>query len=232
MINKHQILLIEDDQPLAELVADFLEQHEFDVTIAEDGQNALTLLANNPIDLILCDVMLPDQDGFSLIKELLSIGQYPVLFMTALSDTRSEINGLDLGASDYLIKPIDPPKLLARVRANLRKVKQPESTDVIKLHDLTLNHSHMTVTYKQQLLPLTNQEFELLWYFASRGDSLVSRETLFIDIIGRDYDGLDRAADLRISRLRKKLETIGATDLRIESIRGKGYIFYFWKTIR
>ncbi|WP_185967965.1 response regulator transcription factor [Thalassotalea sp. PS06] len=224
----YKLLLIEDDIPLAELVSDFLNDYEFEVTCVNSGQEALKVVSENQYDLILCDIMLPDMDGFELLPNLPFGPQVPILFLTAMTDSMSQIKGLNAGAADYILKPVDPEVLLARVRANIRMVERRGQATSLTLGNLFLDKTTATATYHGKALDLTAQDFAIIWYFAQRGDDVVDRDSLFTDIIGRTYDGKDRAADLRISRLRKKLSAVGLDELTIISIRNKGYVFKYW----
>lgn len=231
-MTKFNILLIEDDVPLAELTSEFLNEFEFTTTWVETGADAKQAVKESQFDLIICDVNLPDALGFDLISEFNLPFNFPILFLTALSDNNSQIHGLNSGACDYIVKPVEPELLLARVRAHLRHSHPAAVGDVIQIHQLHLDNVHKHLEYKGQDVKLTNQEFDLLWFFVSRGDSIIARETIFSDLIGRPYDGADRAADLRISRFRKKMDSLGLHELSIESIRNQGYLFNYWaKTV-
>ncbi|WP_394175849.1 response regulator transcription factor [Thalassotalea litorea] len=227
-VKNYHLLLIEDDIPLAELVSDYLNDYEFAVTCVHSGQEAIEQAQNAAFDLILCDIMLPDIDGFELLPNLDIGPQVPVLYLTAMTDSMSQIKGLNAGAADYILKPVDPEVLLARIRANIRMMERRTQATSLTLGNLFLDKTTAQATYYGKRLDLTAQDFEIIWYFAQRGDDIVDRDSLFEDIIGRSYDGKDRAADLRISRLRKKLSTVGLEELSIVSIRNKGYVFKYW----
>ncbi|MDN3651841.1 response regulator transcription factor [Thalassotalea ponticola] len=227
-VKNYDLLLIEDDLPLAELVSDYLSDFEFNVVCVNDGENALRQIQQNRFDIILCDIMLPDTDGFNLLPSFLSNPHVPVLFLTAMTDSSSQVKGLNAGACDYILKPVDPEVLLARVRANIRMVERRALASSLTLGNLSLDKTTSQAKYCGETLDLTAQEFEVIWYFAQRGDDVVDRDSLFTDLIGRSYDGKDRAADLRISRLRKKLLAAGFDELTIVSIRSKGYVFKYW----
>ncbi|SET24472.1 response regulator transcription factor [Thalassotalea agarivorans] len=230
MAQQYQILLIEDDLPLAELVVDFLQDYEFAVTHAVNGEDALTQSIET-FDLIICDVMLPDCEGFELIPRLNVPEQTPVLFLTAVIDDHSQIKGLEIGAADYILKPVSPEVLLARVRANIRLHERRNYSNVIALGELKLDKTLEEIHYLGQTLELTRQEYEILSFFIDQGNTTISRDELFEKVIGRPYDGQDRAADLRISRLRKKLSALDFDELSIDSIRNKGYRFKYWAHI-
>ena len=218
------ILLIEDDLPLAELVIDFLQSHQFSLQHIDSLAAWQSFSKQQSIDLILCDLDLPDVHGFTLYQELKSSFDCPLLFFTATGDIDSQIKGLDLGASDYLIKPVDPRILLARINAALRS-NQPENDDVISIGNLHLNRTNFSSKFSGRPIQLTNHEFELLWIFARNYGVILDRDFLFKESIGRDYNGQDRTLDARISRLRKKLDDFNVPSLTIKTIWGKGYLF-------
>lgn len=224
------ILLIEDDLPLAGLIQEYLDSQGYQITHIAKGLDVHTLPEENSYDLILCDVMLPDIDGFNLSNILEEKFLCPIIFLTALSDDEDQIKGLELGAIDYIVKPVEPNVLLARIRANLRKAQAHVSQDKIVISDLVLDKKNKTVTLDGQLLDLTSQDFELFWIFAQNQGKLLSREFLFQAIIGREYNGLDRTVDARTSRLRSKLESFAIPGLIIRTVWGKGYLFTYTKS--
>ncbi len=221
--DKH-ILLIEDDVPLAELVADFLAEKGFEITTAVNGAQAVKYCHEMVFDMIICDLMLPDTHGFKLAERVCGDQHCPLIFLTAVSDDTTHISGLELGAVDFITKPVRPPVLLARINAHLRKQPVVEEAAMVELGEYKLDHRAKGLYRAGAPIPLTNQEFDILWLFIKYSDSPISREFMFQQIVGRPYDGSDRAADLKISRLRKKLQQSGCGNLHIRTIRGRGYI--------
>ncbi len=226
-----KILLIEDDLPLAELIQEYLEAQGYQLTHLAKGLEVKQLGPEHQFDLILCDVMLPDIDGFNLNSILQEKFQCPIIFLTALSDDEDQIKGLELGAIDYIVKPVEPNVLLARIRANLRKTQSQTASDNITIADLVLDKNNQIVTLNESPLDLTSQDFELLWVFAQNQGKILSREFLFQAIIGREYNGLDRTVDARTSRLRKKIEDFNIPGLVIRTVWGKGYLFTYTKAL-
>lgn len=222
-----QILLIEDDLALAELVCTYLEQEGYNLVHLDNAEDALLRQDSDEFDLIICDVMLPGQDGFSIYPQLSATYPCPIIFLTALDNHQAQIRGLDLGANDYLLKPVVPPLLLARIRANLRKLQSNTGRNSLKLHNLLLNPNVQQVSLDDEALSFTTKEFALLWVFALHAGKVLSREFLFEQFVGREYDGLDRAIDLKISRLRKRLDELNVPGLSITTIHGKGYLFNY-----
>ncbi|WP_026375801.1 response regulator transcription factor [Aestuariibacter salexigens] len=219
-----RILLIEDDVALASLIDEFLQEQGAQVTTVHNGAEAIRTGQRHQYDLIICDVMLPDLHGFQLAQRLRLHQSCPLIFLTALGDDDTHLQGLELGAADFITKPVKPAILLARIKNNLNKHAVKASVTSLAFGPYQLNERSKTVTRHSEPVNLTNQEFDLLHFFVRYCDGPVSREFLFLQIVGRPYDGSDRAADLQVSRLRRKLISCGCDDLAIKTIRGKGYV--------
>jgi DNA-binding response OmpR family regulator len=222
------VFLVEDDTRLSQLTADFLRNHDLKVTQFEDGTDLLAQVRNNRPDIVLLDVMLPGEDGFSLCRTLRQEYAGPILFLTARDTNFDQVLGLELGADDYVIKPVEPRVLLARINALLRRVKKDagsKNQDQLKFGKLRIDRASREVSLDGEPIQLTSHEFDLLWMLAENASELVERERIYSDLIGREYDGLDRSADVRISRLRKKLNDNQKNPQRIKTIWGKGFFF-------
>jgi DNA-binding response OmpR family regulator len=220
------LLLVEDDHKLGTLVSRFLQEQGYQVQWASDAAAALRHCRNQVFDLVICDLMLPDEHGFTLFDRINRDSAMPFIFLTALGDDDSHIEGLDRGAVDYLIKPVEPQVLLARVRAQLRRKKagQPSSRQ-IQLERFVIDASTRVAHSNEQALDLTRQEFELLWLLAQYPNTILGRELLFDAVTERDYDGKDRIVDGRVSRLRRKLEAAPGNLWTIRTVWGRGYMF-------
>lgn len=224
-----RILLIEDDSGLALGICEYLRAQQIQITHVADAGSALT--AQGDYDLVLCDIMLPDGNGLNLLPKLQQRWTCPVLFLTALSSAEEQICGLEAGAADYLCKPIDPSLLLARIRSCLRaSQRQRQPLRQLALHDLVVDFSLNRALLAGKPLQLTSLEFDILCFFMARPGQIISRELLFQHLVGREYDGLDRAIDVRISRLRKHLELLAVQGLSIVTVRGQGYLFNYLPT--
>lgn len=221
------VLLAEDDKRLAELVKDYLEDHEFKVVVEEVGHNVPRCIQDLDPDIVILDIMLPGKDGLTVCKEVRPKYNGPILMLTARDSDMDQVLGLEFGADDYVIKPAEPRVLLARIRALLRRYQQPEKTDVSELRfgSLFIQISSRKVTLEEQDVPLSSHEFDLLTTFARQAGKVLSREYLFNTIYGRPYDGLDRTVDVRISQLRKKLGDNSDNPARIKTVWGRGYLF-------
>ena len=216
------LLIVEDDQRIATLIANFLQKEGFHTQIAFDGKQALSIFSAGNFDLILLDLMLPDTEGTTLAAELKLIKDCPILMLTAIDDELQEVQALDAGIDDYLPKPVQPQRLLARVKALLRRVKVEHSDNDTSL---TVNEISREVSYLGQKVLLTDAEFDLLDFFLKNPNQKISREQLIKGLRGFDYDGLDRSIDMRVSALRKKLNDEHAPYRLIKTIRGFGYLF-------
>ncbi|MFT5585894.1 MAG: DNA-binding response OmpR family regulator [Cognaticolwellia sp.] len=216
-----QILLVEDDPPLAELVSDFLRGHGHKVSVLGRGDQVLEQVGRGAPDAILLDLMLPGLDGLEVCRRLREQG-YPggILMLTARGDTLSEVVGLRQGADDYLAKPVRPQVLLARLEAVLRRV-QPTVSELVRGR-LTLRLHSREVELAGEILDLSTADFDLLVVMAQHAGEVVSRDVLSQALRGIEWDGLDRSVDLRVSRLRRKLGDWGP--MLLKSVRGSGYL--------
>jgi DNA-binding response OmpR family regulator len=224
------ILLIEDDVRLAELTATYLEQNGLRVKVEARGDRALERFAQDKPRLVLLDLLLPGKDGLSICRELRRVQDVPILILTAKDTDLDHVIGLEAGADDYVMKPVDPMVLLARVRALLRRAERGpgaatgERRPDVMLGALRISDTSREVWFDGQAVPLTTQEFELLSLLAHRAGELVSRDEVFRSMRGIDYDGLDRSIDGRVSKLRRKLGDDAAAPTRIKTVWGKGYL--------
>lgn len=219
-----KILIIDDDQALAELLAEYLSSDSLECEIAQDGYSGLEKLRHAHIDLVLLDVMLPGIDGFETLKQLRQFSKTPVLMLTAKGDDFDRILGLELGADDYLPKPFNHRELLARIKAILRRfeyAQQEYNTDSTQIGNLTLDHNSHNVKLNGQEIELTGTEFQFLLYLVEHLAQLVSKETLSQQILGRELMQFDRSIDMHISNLRKKLKSDDS--IQIKTVRGAGY---------
>ena len=220
------ILLVEDDQRLAELVRTYLQSNSFRVAVEHSGERVVERLRSDPPDLVILDLGLPGRDGFAVCKELRSASNVPILILTARDNDIDHVVGLELGADDYVVKPVEPRVLVARINALFRRSKAaigPEPR-LIRFGDLSINAASRAVTIDGRDVGLSSNEFDLLFFLACRAGEIQSRETLYQQLYKREYDGLDRTLDVRISHLRKKLGDAGAPE-RIRTVWGHGYLF-------
>ncbi len=226
MLEQKHILLVEDDRRLAQLVKDFLQAQGFRVDVEEQGNRVVRQVQTLNPSLVILDLMLPGKDGLSICKELRPQFKGPILMLTARDADIDQVLGLEYGADDYVIKPAEPRVLLARIRALLRRYYQQPEEGKAELQFGTL---HIQPALRQAVLAgeainLSSHEFDLLLTLASAAGTILSRDYLFQQIYNREYDGLDRTIDVRISQLRKKLLDDANNPQRIKTIWGKGYV--------
>jgi DNA-binding response OmpR family regulator len=222
------ILLVEDDLRLAELVSRYLGNHGFDMTIVSRGDEVVELVQRDNPDLVILDLGLPGEDGFTICRQLRPAYTNPILILTARDNDIDHVLGLELGADDYVIKPVEPRVLLARIGVLLRRSRPPVASvagKTLSFGRLLINVSSRVVKWNGAAIALSRNEFDLLVYLAGHPGEIQSREQLFKSLYNRDYDGLDRMLDIRISRLRRKLDDDAENPQRIKTIWGQGYLF-------
>ena len=234
MSDNKKIVLVEDDELLANLIKSFLTKYEFDVFVVSDGYEAVDVVLAQQPDLVILDVMLPGQSGMEVCRQIRHKYNGVILMQTALDDDIDQMMGLELGADDYVVKHVQPRLLLSRIRALLRRIApqknvdasvQPKNEDnnVISLDSLIINISLRKVMLDDIEVELTTSEFELLYLLARTPGEPVSRESMTQHLKGYEYDVLDRSLDRQVSRLRKKLKDDIDVPQIIKTIRGKGY---------
>ncbi|MCB1664402.1 MAG: winged helix-turn-helix domain-containing protein [Pseudomonadales bacterium] len=223
-----RLLLIEDDVRLASLVQDYLSHENFAVQVQHHGDTAVAEFDPQQVDIVVLDLMLPGMNGLQVCTHLRQRYAGPILILTAKSSDIDHVMGLELGADDFVTKPIEPPVLLARLRALLRRAKaaapQPKG-EVLRFGSLQLDPQSHQVLLAGEEVELTTQEFELLGLLMRNAGTVLSRDAIYHNLRGIDYDGLDRTVDVRISRLRKKLQDNPEQPFRIRTVWGKGYLF-------
>lgn len=224
-----RILLVEDDERLAELTAEYLSRNELSVSIEPRGDTAETRIIAEQPDLVILDVMLPGKDGFEVCRAVRQQYRGVILMLTARDEDFDQILGLELGADDYIAKPVQPRVLLARIKALLRRLPGnadgEADTESKTFGHFRISQATRTATLNSQTIDLTTAEFDLLWLLASHAGNVLSRDDLLQELRGIGFDGLDRSIDARISRLRKKLNDDPENPTRIKTVRGKGYLF-------
>lgn len=223
---KEKILLVDNEHDIVEFLQYNLEQEGFDVVPAYDGEEALDKLSENP-DLIILDIMMPRLDGFEVFKRIRAREEFnstPIIFLTAKSGEVDEIKGLELGASDYIQKPISPKKLIARVKSNLRKNAGGEKSEPVKIKigPIEIDRENYTVHIDHEEKFLPRKEFEILYFLANNPGRVYSRDALLKEVWGPDVYVVDRTVDVHIRKIREKLDSY--SDM-IETIKGVGYKF-------
>ncbi|HRH77161.1 MAG TPA: response regulator transcription factor [Cellvibrionaceae bacterium] len=221
-----QILLVEDDLRLAHLIAEYLTSQGFKVHTETSGLKVARITADICPDLIILDISLPGKNGLQICQDIRSDYHGPIMFLTARTENAEQIQGLESGADDYVLKPVEPQLLLARIKALLRRYGSDTnvSQQEICLGPLQINLKLRTASRGGETLSLSSHEFDLLVTFAKHAGQVLSREYLFSRVYSRPYDGLDRTIDVRISQLRKKLGEAPDAAHIIKTIWGRGYL--------
>jgi two-component system response regulator CpxR len=226
-VREENALLIDDDVELCSMLQDYLSRHGWVVIARHSGDSGLRAALEGQYKIVLLDVMLPDLDGFEVLRRLRRESAVNVLLLTARGDDVDRIVGLELGADDYLPKPFNPRELVARMRAITRRGSQLETKGVSRrvIAGFTIDGNMRTISFGAQLLELTDVEFLLLGKLLEKPYEIVSREELVEQILERPFRPLDRSIDMHISRLRRKLEALQDFRGGIRAIRNSGYMF-------
>ncbi|MDG1753158.1 MAG: response regulator transcription factor [Thalassotalea sp.] len=228
MKKRYKLLIVEDDKSLAQLTYEFFQQFEFDCQIINEGIQAVNLIIDSHFDLVLLDVMLPDLDGLQVCQQVKGQFKGKIIMLTARTDTLDQVLGLEMGADDYVAKPVEPRLLLAKARAVLRRESETNnknmSQNIIVLNEIEL-HRHRREIYKagKQVL-LTNPEYELFEFLVQNIGVIVNRNQILMHLRGINYDGQNRQIDITVSNLRSKLEDDPSQPTLIKTIRSKGYL--------
>jgi two-component system response regulator RstA len=228
-----RILIVEDDERLASLTKEYLESNGLNVSVEGDGSRAIERIKEEQPDLVVLDLMLPGEDGLAVCRIVRPHYQGPILMLTARTEDLDQVLGLEMGADDYVPKPVRPRVLLARIRALLRRVNEPqEESEVESSSDSRLTFGHLVVDnamreawLADEAIDLTSAEFDLLWLLASHAGQVLTREEIFHQLRGIEYDGQDRSIDVRVSRIRPKVGDDPMNPRRIKTVRSKGYLF-------
>lgn len=230
-----RVLIVEDDERLADLTREYLESNGLTVSVENHGGHAVERIRNEQPDLVVLDLMLPGEDGLSICRRVRPFFPGPIIMLTARTDDLDQVLGLEMGADDYIGKPVQPRVLLARIRALLRRVGDNASVDNgsdsgeepvrLQFNDLVVDRSMREAWLNDESIDLTSAEFDLLWLLASSAGRVLSREEIFTALRGIEYDGQDRSIDVRVSRIRPKIGDDPVHPRRIKTVRSKGYLF-------
>ena len=220
-----KLLLVDDDEDLCELLSEYLTLEGFTVSMIHNGKSALALIKENStqFDAIILDVMLPEMNGFDVLKSIPQDNNTPVLMLTARGEDTDTVLGLELGADDYISKPVSPRVLVARLRAIIRRGNIEQGKDSINLVDLELNETTREVNVAGKAVSLTGAEFNLLVLLTRNAGQVVSRETLASKGLGSALQAYDRRIETHIAQIRRKLGLLENNAERIKTIRGVGY---------
>lgn len=234
MAEKQKILIVDDDENIAELIGLYLNKECFDTHIVNDGEAAIKAVSEYNPNIVLLDIMLPGIDGYEVLREIRKTSKLPVIMLSAKGETFDKVLGLELGADDYIMKPFDSKEMVARVKAVLRRTNsnEPAKTDDTELAqecvsypDLVINQTYYSVTYMDKKIDMPPKELELLYFLASHPNQVFTREQLLDHIWSYDYMGDTRTVDVHIKRLREKIKPHKEWD--IKTVWGIGYKFEY-----
>ncbi len=231
-MDKKKILIVDDDENIAELISLYLVKECFDTEIVLNGEDALEKFATYKPHLILLDIMLPGMDGYDVCREIRKNSNVPIIMLSAKGEVFDKVLGLKIGADDYMVKPFDSNELVARVQAILRRVSQPvessetlseETDNVVKYAGLVVNLNSYAVIYNGKQVDMPPKEMELLYFLASSPNQVFTREQLLDRIWGYDYIGDTRTVDVHVKRIREKIKD--GANWSIATVWGIGYKF-------
>ena len=223
------IVIVDDEQEIADLLEVYLKNESYVVRKFYNPLDALACIEKEPVSLVILDVMMPEIDGFSLCQKIRQKHLFPIIMLTAKIADIDKIQGLTLGADDYIVKPFSPGEVMARLRAVLRRITPPEEQKqqegVIRMKNLYINLEEYTFKVDDKRIPLTKKEIETMWTLASHPNKVFTRDNLLDSLWGYDYYGDSRTVDSHIKRLRSKLDSVEHPDWGIKTIWGVGYKF-------
>jgi two-component system phosphate regulon response regulator OmpR len=221
--NAAHILVVDDDQRIRDRLARYLYEHGFRVSTATDAANARAAMRGLAYDVVILDVMMPGETGLDLARELKTISNVPICLLTARAEAEHRIEGLEIGVDDYVVKPFEPRELLLRLQNILKRGRGPAGPrDEIKMGDYVFHVARGELKRADESIKLTERERDLLRLFAQRPGMPVARHELASD----DSTGSERAIDVQINRLRRKIESDPANPVYLQTVRGKGYILH------
>lgn len=220
-MKRYKILIADDEVQMLSLLSSFLNKEGFDIFTVKNGHEALKVFADNPIDIVLLDIMMPGIDGFKVCQSIRSVSNVPIIMLTAKGSEKDRIYGIQIGADDYLVKPFSPKELVARIEAIFRRINNfTDSIDMIKLNDLIIDTNGQEVIVRNEYIKLTRKEYKLLLFLLEHKGKVFSREQLLDHVWGFDNIATLRTVDTHIKTLRLKL---GVAAEYIKTIWGIGY---------
>lgn len=228
--DKAHLLIVEDDDQLAELLLEYLGQHGFKLSRMASGDGAAETILETQPDLVILDLMLPGANGLDVCRQVRDAYQGAILMLTASQSEADHVAGLELGADDFVNKPIEPRVLLARIRSQLRRLNggwgssSHDQHGILEVGTLRVDMGSRDVSVEGQLVPLTTMEFDVLLKLALEAGTVVKRDDLYTNVMGVEYDGIDRGMDVHVSRIRRKLQRSGFDSSQLKSVRGVGYL--------
>ena len=227
------LLIVEDDDALAELLIEYLAQHGFELSRVASGAEGAERIVETQPDVVILDLMLPELNGLDVCRRVRDAYSGAILMLTASQSEADHVAGLELGADDFVIKPIEPRVLLARIRTQLRRLgggrasSQESDSGILEVGPLKIDVPSRDVSVRGHPVSLTTMEFEVLLMLAKDAGTVVKRADLYSSVMGTSYDGIDRGMDVYVSRIRRKLQKSGFDPSRIKSVRSVGYLLAY-----
>ena len=221
-MNKYRVLVVDDESDMRQLVGMYLDNFGYEWGEAEDGKEALKKLETNHYDFVVLDIMMPEMDGLSVCKEIRKTSDVPIIFLTAKGEEWNRVNGLRMGADDYIVKPFSPGELVARMEAVLRRYTKQEQQEEIQFGPILINEKSRRIEANGESISLTVKEFDLLYFLCQHTGQVFSREQLLEKVWGYDYAGSTRTVDTHVKTMRLKL---GESGNYIQTVWGVGYKF-------
>jgi len=221
-MNKYRVLVVDDESDMRQLVGMYLDNFGYEWGEAENGKEALKKLETDHYDFVVLDIMMPEMDGLSVCKEIRKTSDVPIIFLTAKGEEWNRVNGLRMGADDYIVKPFSPGELIARMEAVLRRYTKQEQQEEIQFGPILINEKSRRIETDGQAVSLTVKEFDLLYFLCQHNGQVFSREQLLEKVWGYDYAGSTRTVDTHVKTMRLKL---GESGNYIQTVWGVGYKF-------
>lgn len=221
-MNKYRVLVVDDESDMRQLVGMYLDNFGYEWGEAENGKEALKKLETDHYDFVVLDIMMPEMDGLSVCKEIRKTSDVPIIFLTAKGEEWNRVNGLRMGADDYIVKPFSPGELVARMEAVLRRYTKQEQQEEIQFGPILINEKSRRIEANGESISLTVKEFDLLYFLCQHTGQVFSREQLLEKVWGYDYAGSTRTVDTHVKTMRLKL---GESGKYIQTVWGVGYKF-------
>ena len=221
-MNKYRVLVVDDESDMRQLVGMYLDNFGYEWGEAENGKEALKKLETDHYDFVVLDIMMPEMDGLSVCKEIRKTSDVPIIFLTAKGEEWNRVNGLRMGADDYIVKPFSPGELVARMEAVLRRYTKQEQQEEIQFGPILINEKSRRIGADGESISLTVKEFDLLYFLCQHTGQVFSREQLLEKVWGYDYAGSTRTVDTHVKTMRLKL---GESGNYIQTVWGVGYKF-------
>ncbi|MBE5105634.1 response regulator transcription factor [Bacillus thuringiensis] len=221
-MSKYRVLVVDDESDMRQLVGMYLDNFGYEWGEAENGKEALKKLETDHYDFVVLDIMMPEMDGLSVCKEIRKTSDVPIIFLTAKGEEWNRVNGLRMGADDYIVKPFSPGELIARIEAVLRRYTKQEQQEEIQFGPILINEKSRRIEANGEPISLTVKEFDLLYFLCQHNGQVFSREQLLEKVWGYDYAGSTRTVDTHVKTMRLKL---GESGNYIQTVWGVGYKF-------